>query len=124
MNSYLTVLKKYAVFSGRASRREYWMFVLFNFIIGWALVLIGRVALGDAAATVLSDVYTLAVFIPGLAVSVRRLHDTDFSGWFMLMALIPILGWIGLIYFLVQDSTPGDNKYGPNPKGGRAVPAA
>lgn len=113
VNWYMAVLKNYAGFSGRARRTEYWMFALFNFIITAVLDLIGMaVKLG----TYLGLIYGLLVLIPGLAVGVRRLHDTGRSGWWLLIAIIPIIGAIILIVFMVMDSEPGDNKYGPNPK--------
>jgi uncharacterized membrane protein YhaH (DUF805 family) len=112
MEWYLTVLKKYAVFTGRARRSEFWYFVLFNIII--AFVLNGlSMALGSF---VIGGIYALAVFIPGLAVSVRRLHDTGRSGWWLLLSLIPVVGAIILIVFCIEDSKPGENQYGPNPK--------
>jgi uncharacterized membrane protein YhaH (DUF805 family) len=109
---YLEVLKKYAVFSGRARRKEYWMFVLFNVIVSIVLFAIGR-AIG---AEFLQGLYSLAVLLPGLGVAVRRLHDTDRSGWWLLIALVPLVGAIVLLVFTVSDSQPGDNQYGPNPK--------
>lgn len=119
MNWYLAVLKKYAVFSGRARRSEYWFFVLFNVIIGFVLGFIdGIFGLGnpEAGVGVLGTIYSLAVLIPSIAVGVRRLHDTDRSGWWLLIGLIPLIGAIVLIVFFVMDSTPGDNRFGPNPK--------
>jgi uncharacterized membrane protein YhaH (DUF805 family) len=115
MNWYFEVLKKYAVFSGRARRKEYWYFFLFNFIISIILSVIDG-ATGSTGMGLLSGVYALAVLIPGLAVSVRRLHDTDRTGWWLLIALIPFIGAIVLLIFMVQDSTPGQNQYGDNPK--------
>jgi uncharacterized membrane protein YhaH (DUF805 family) len=118
MNWYLEVLKKYAVFDGRARRKEYWMFSLVNMIIGFVLGLIEGFAGGGVSdgPGVLGTIYTLAVFIPAIAVAVRRLHDTDRSGWWLLIGLIPLIGIIALIVFMVLDSEPGDNQYGPNPK--------
>ena len=113
MNWYLEVLKKYAVFSGRARRKEYWMFLLFNIIIGLVLGVLEGLAGGPG---VLGSIYGLAVLIPGIAVSARRLHDTDRSGWWLLIGLIPLIGAIVLLVFMVQDSQPGENQYGPNPK--------
>lgn len=119
MNWYLEVLKKYAVFSGRARRKEYWFFVLFNIIISIVLVFID-VAAGlynqESGLGMLSGIYSLAVIIPGLAVTVRRLHDTDKTGWWVLIALIPLIGAIVLLVFMLLDSQPGENKYGPSPK--------
>ena len=118
MNWYIEVMKKYAVFSGRARRREYWMFVLFNIIIALVLSIIEGIA--DAGSennrSVLATLYGLAVLLPSLAVSVRRLHDTGRSAWWMLIGLIPIIGTIVLLIFIIQDSQLMDNQYGPNPK--------
>lgn len=113
MDWYLAVLKKYADFSGRARRKEYWMFALINFLI---TLVIGVLASMASAFTVLGWIYALAVLIPGIAVTVRRLHDTGRSAWMLLIALIPLVGAIVLIVFLCQDSAPGNNEYGPNPK--------
>ena len=119
MDWYLAVLKNYAVFSGRARRKEYWYFVLFNFLIALALAaaigVLGAL-LHTQALSALNVLYSLAVFIPTFAVTVRRLHDTDHSGWWLLIALIPLIGAIVLFVFTVLDSTPGENQYGPNPK--------
>ncbi len=113
MNWYFEVLKKYIVFSGRASRKEYWMFFLFNiiivFVLGFIEGLIGNFG-------IVGILYSLAVLLPSLAVSVRRLHDTDRSGWWLLVALVPLIGSIALLVFMVQDSTTGRNQYGANPK--------
>ena len=113
MNWYLDVLKKYAVFSGRARRKEYWMFFLINLIIAFVLGFIDGII---GSSGVLGILYALAVLIPGIAVSIRRLHDTNRSGWWLLIALVPLIGTIALIVFLVQDGQPGENQYGPNPK--------
>ena len=113
MNWYLDVLKKYAVFDGRARRKEYWMFFLFNIIIAFVLGIIEGIVGGPG---VIGAIYGLAVLLPGIAVGVRRLHDTSRSGWWLLIGLVPIIGAIVLIVFFVQDSQPGDNQYGPNPK--------
>jgi len=114
MNYYLSVLKKYAVFSGRAQRAEYWYFVLFNMIISIVLGIIDGVI---GSGGILGAIYPLAVLIPSIAVSVRRLHDTNHSGWWLLISLLPLIGAIILLVFLVRDSQPGQNQYGPNPKG-------
>ncbi len=113
MNWYLEVLKKYAVFSGRARRKEYWMFFLFNLIIGFVLGFVEGLAGGPGVVAML---YSLAVLIPGIAVFVRRLHDTDRSGWWFLIAFVPLIGAIVLLVFMVQDSQQGENQYGRNPK--------
>lgn len=118
MNWYIGVLKKYAVFEGRARRAEYWYFVLFNFIAAVILAILDHM-LGTLTATgmgIFGLIYGLAVIMPGIAVSVRRLHDTDRSGWWMFLFLIPLLGPLVLLVFMVLDSTPGENRFGPNPK--------
>ena len=119
MNWYVKVLKNYAVFSGRARRKEYWMFVLFNFIFSVIAMILDKI-LGLTFENVgygpIYLLYCLAVFIPGLAVSVRRLHDIGKSGWFILISLIPFIGPIWLLVLMCTDSEPGENDYGPNPK--------
>ena len=119
MNWYLYVLKKYADFSGRARRKEYWMFVLFNIIFSLVAIALDNV-LGLAMAGMgygpLYGIYALILLIPGIAVSVRRLHDIGKSGWMILIALIPIVGGIWLIVLMATDGNPGENQYGPNPK--------
>lgn len=107
-----SVFKQYAVFSGRARRSEYWWFILFNLILGVVVLLIDT-AMGSMVLGLIVD---LALLLPGLAVSVRRLHDTGRTGWWMLIALIPIVGLIILIVYQCQDSDPGANEYGPSPK--------
>jgi Predicted membrane protein len=112
MEWYVRVMRKYAVFEGRARRKEFWIFALANFVIGILLSIIGTItSTGDS----LRDLYNLAVLIPNLAVGVRRLHDTGRSGWWLLLVLVPIIGAIVLIVFWCTDSE-GDNRYGPNPK--------
>jgi uncharacterized membrane protein YhaH (DUF805 family) len=113
MKEYLDVLKKYAVFEGRARRKEYWTFVLFNVIIGFALGFI-EALLG--IPPVISALYSLAVVIPGIAVTARRLHDIGKSGWFILITLIPCIGTIWLLILTASEGHPGENQYGPNPK--------
>ena len=114
MNWYLEVLKKYAEFTGRARRTEYWMFFLFNLII--AAVLLGVEMAVFGGPGVLYGIYMLAILLPALGVTVRRLHDTGRTGWWVLVWLIPIVGPIVILVFMVLDSQPGDNEYGPNPK--------
>ena len=118
MNWYLEVLRKYAVFDGRARRTEFWFFFLFNCIIGLVLSSIEAIVgiTSIAGASIFGSLYMLAVFIPYLAVGVRRLHDTGRSGWWMLISFVPIIGSIVLLVFFVQDSQDGHNQYGPNPK--------
>ncbi len=114
MNWYMEVLKKYAMFSGRSRRTEYWMFTLFNIIISVVLSVVDGVV---GTMGILSMVYFIAILVPSLAVSIRRLHDTDRSGWWLLVGLIPFVGAIILLVFMVQDSQPSQNQYGENPKG-------
>lgn len=114
---YTNALKnKYAMFSGRATRSEYWYFVLFNFLISIAIGIVSGI-FGKNVNDLVSGLYSLAMLVPSLAVSSRRLHDTGRSAWWLLLGLVPIVGWIVLLVFLVTDTTPSDNKYGSNPKG-------
>ncbi|MDQ0200766.1 DUF805 domain-containing protein [Neobacillus ginsengisoli] len=113
MHWYLGVVKNYVGFEGRARRQEYWMFFLFNAIISIIFEILDKIA---HISPLLSSLYSLAVLLPHLAVSFRRLHDTGKSGWWLLIGLIPIVGAIILIVFMCQDSQPDDNQYGPNPK--------
>lgn len=120
MNWYLDVLKKYAVFNGRARRQEYWMFFLFNLIISMVLAYVDSKTGSfnpEVGIGTLGTIYGLAILLPAIGVSIRRLHDTDRSGWWLLIGLIPLIGAIVLIIFFVLDSTAGSNEYGPNPKG-------
>lgn len=116
-----TVLSKYATFAGRATRPEYWWWFLATIILFVALGLLdggvvapmmGYPLFGEEAAQPLSTVASLAILIPNLAVACRRLHDTDRSGWWLLISLIPILGALVLLYFLVQPSDEGENRFG------------
>jgi uncharacterized membrane protein YhaH (DUF805 family) len=118
MNWYLEVLKKYAVFQGRARRKEYWSYCLLNFLIAFVLAVVQRNLglLDNHGHGPLVSLYSLAVFIPSLAVTVRRLHDTDKSGWWFLILLIPIVGVIIFFLLLIRDSQPGHNRYGFCPK--------
>lgn len=114
MNWYIDAWKNYFTFTGRARRKAYWMFVLFNIIAAIVASIIDNV-LGTGG--VIGGLYSLAVLIPGIALGVRRLHDIGKSGWWLLIALVPLIGFIVLIVFACTDSQPGDNQYGPNPKG-------
>jgi uncharacterized membrane protein YhaH (DUF805 family) len=129
MEWFTKVLRQYADFEGRARRKEYWMFTLINSAIMFAVVIV-FVGLGVATQSKvlmyigagLITVYGLAVMVPSIAVTTRRLHDTDRSGWWQLLSLlgiIPFIGWIGgivVLVFCVLEGTPGPNKYGPDPK--------
>lgn len=111
MNYYISVLKQYAEFSGRSSRKEYWMFVLFNIIISVGISFIAQ----SMDMPMLSTVYSLAVFLPSLGVGIRRLHDVNKSGWMLLVSLIPLVGWIWAIVLLATKGDEGENQYGPAP---------
>ena len=121
MNWFLIALKNYVGFSGRSRRSEYWYFTLFYLVIAIVLSVLDGIVFGgsvDGKGTpVLSGLFMLAMLLPSIAVGIRRLHDTDRSGWWLLIGMIPILGAIVLIVFFVQDSKPGENRFGPNPKG-------
>lgn len=108
----------YADFKGRVTRTEYWMFYLFLFLINIGLGIIEGLLLGGAAF--LTSIFILATLIPHIAITARRLHDAGFSGWFQLLLLIPVLGWIAVIVMLCLETKP-DNKYGPSPIVQRSV---
>lgn len=118
MNWYIQVLHKYAEFNGRACRAEYWMFFLFNLIIALVLFLI-EAMIGSYG--IIATLYSLAVLVPGIAVTVRRLHDSGRSGWWILIVFVPLIGTVILLIFLVFESQPGANEYGPNPSEGPAT---
>ena len=117
MSWYFKVLQKYAVFEGRAHRTEYWMFTLINFIIAIILVVLsgntGTTA--DRGPSTLIVIYYLAILLPTLGVTIRRLHDTDRSGWWILIGFVPIIGGIWLLVLMILSGTPGDNRFGPEP---------
>lgn len=113
---FIDVIKNhYFDFEGRARRRDYWMFVLWNFLASLAVSLVGSF-LGKAGMF-LSYAYCIAILLPSLGLGVRRLHDTGKSGWLYLIALIPLIGPIILLVWFCTDSQHGSNEYGPNPKG-------
>lgn len=114
MNWYVEVMRKYAVFQGRASRKEYWMFFLVNFLIAFALgfamgLLAALTGMDPKKTDVVSSLYGLAVFLPGLAVGVRRMHDIGRSGWWILFPIVNLV-------MLCLASQEGENEYGPDPK--------
>jgi len=118
MNWYLAALKKYAVFSGRARRKELWYFWLFGFIFGLILAFIDMVTgtwNTETGGGLLSNIFILVMILPNLAVSTRRLHDIGRTGWWILIMLIPLIGLIVLLIFYSQKGTQGENKHGPNP---------
>ena len=113
------VLAKYALFRGRARRREYWRFVL-NYLLCYAALLVVDLLTGtfsfESQRGLLGGMFLLFMFIPALAVAVRRLHDTGRSGWWLLLAVIPLVGQLVLLYFFIDEGDEGDNDYGPDPK--------
>lgn len=117
MNEFKAVIKNYAGFSGRAVRREYWMFYLVYLVIYAALAIASAVlpnALGSVFG-ILVLVFAIGLLVPSIAVGVRRLHDTDHSGWWLLIALVPLIGIFWLLYLLIIEGTPESNRFGPSP---------
>ncbi|MEU3986496.1 DUF805 domain-containing protein [Streptomyces sp. NPDC026672] len=112
MNYFIEALKKYAVFSGRARRKEYWMFALFSIIVYAVFFAIGFAI----KAPYIVGIVGLALLLPAWGVAVRRLHDSGRSGWWLLFGIIPLVGPITLLVFYCLESEAGTNKYGPNPK--------
>ena len=126
MEWYLGVLKKYAVFDGRARRKEYWMFLLFHMIVVIGLLIVNAIIMSSVSESTLAQVavvlpltvYMLGVLCPALGVTIRRLHDTGKSGWWIFISLVPVIGGLWFLYLMVIDGTAGDNQYGPSPKAG------
>lgn len=118
MSWFLLALGRYAQFSGRSRRKEYWFFTLF-FVLASIVAMGLDMALGtmdeETGLGVVSGLLSLAALLPSIAVTVRRLHDTGRSGWWMMIFLIPLLGLVGF-YFMVKNGDPGDNQFGPDPK--------
>jgi len=118
VSSFLLALKNYAVFTGRSRRREYWMFVLFSFLISAALTLVD-LAIGtysdEGGIGLLGGLFGLAMLIPQISLNTRRFHDIGKSGWYQLLFIIPCIGIILWLVWMASDSEPGMNKYGPNP---------
>lgn len=128
---YKMALSKYADFTGRSRRSEYWFFALGNVLIYFALAFLGGILAGATGSEtaglipmILLGIFVLAIIIPSLAVAVRRLHDTGRSGWWYLIGLVPFIGSIVLIVFFCTDSEPGANQWGPNPKTGATTSTA
>ena len=135
----LLPLRRYADFSGRATRQEYWMFTLFCGLLYAAAVIVlivvagvsaqgakpgldaklggDEMPIGFAILILLVVLLYLALFIPTLAVKVRRFHDQDLSGWLVLIGFIPYIGWLVILIFMCIDGTAGPNRFGPDPKG-------
>ena len=126
MKYYLDVIKNYVKFDGRARRKEYWMFVLFNVIFSFVASIINSVAglnytssgnsYGYASVGIISSLYSLAVLLPSIGVGIRRLHDIGKSGWWLLICLVPLAGPIWLLVLLATNGVVGENQYGSDPK--------
>jgi uncharacterized membrane protein YhaH (DUF805 family) len=121
MNWYIYAIKKYAVFSGRSSRNEYWYFVLFNFIIGIILSLLNLLPTVGKIFGIISIIYSIGIFIPTLAITVRRLHDINRSGLYIFLIFVPLVGVIILLVYLIQNGTSEENQYGYDQKINRKV---
>lgn len=111
MEVYMLPWQKFAVFDGRAGRREYWTFVLVNFVISMVINILAKQV---GVLSIVGLLFSLATMIPSISVGIRRLHDTGKSGWYMLLMLIPVLGWLALFVFMVQPSSEA-NDYGAVP---------
>jgi uncharacterized membrane protein YhaH (DUF805 family) len=127
MDSYMATLRKYADFSGRARRKEFWTFTLISLVIMFVIMIPAEMMMGARSANgsaspgtvalfIVLGLFDLAILIPSLAVTVRRLHDTGRSGWWWFIQLVPAIGGIWLLVLLVMDSQPDANQWGPNPK--------
>lgn len=112
MNYYIYCWQHYLDWKGRARRSEFWYFALYNFIIGIVISIFGWIV----GTQIFSDIYGIAICIPGICVGIRRMHDIGKNGWWILINLIPLVGWIWYIVLCCQDSQPGENQWGPNPK--------
>ncbi|MGK7244791.1 DUF805 domain-containing protein [Buttiauxella agrestis] len=118
MDWYFKVLRNYVGFSGRARRKEFWMFILVNLVLTGVLSILDKM-LGLRIAKdegLLTTIYGVLIFLPYWAVQFRRLHDTDCSAWWLLLLLIPIVGWLIILAFNCQNGTPGENRFGSDPK--------
>lgn len=118
MDWYFKVLRNYVGFSGRARRKEFWMFILVNLVLTGVLTVLDKM-LGLRIAKeegLLTTIYGVFIFLPYWAVQFRRLHDSNRSAWWLLLLLIPLIGWLIVLAFSCQNGTPGENEYGPDPK--------
>lgn len=111
---YKKPFQKFLEFEGRSRRKEYWTFVLVNLVI--SMILGGSGGIFGTGMGTLSGLFSLIILIPSITVGVRRLHDTGRTGLWLLVGFIPVIGLLILIFFMIQDSEPGSNQYGPNPK--------
>ena len=115
VQNYKNVFLKWSDFQGRSRRREFWFFVLANFLVSVVFAIIDSAVFHKTGGGPLQGLYSLVALVPGLALSFRRLHDIGKSAWWILISLIPIIGWLVILYFYVKDSD-AENIYGPNPK--------
>ena len=116
LNSFLRVIRKYKIFTGRSDRREFWMFMLCNLIIGIILGILSSIPIIGVIFTIVAVLYSLGILVPSIAVSIRRLHDTNRSGYFLLIAFVPFVGFLVVLALCAMEGTPDENQYGPNPK--------
>ena len=114
MNWYIKVIKDFKNFSGRARRKEYWMFYLMNVIFGMIVAAVDMLIGFDRG--LFSVVYSLFVLVPELSLTFRRLHDIDKSAWWLLLAFVPVVGAVVLLIFSLKEGTHGPNRYGEDPK--------
>ena len=121
MNAMLEYYKKYwqnyVNFQGRARRSEYWYPMLCNIIVAVVLGILATLTSLVSVFAILISLFSLAILLPSLSVEIRRLHDIGKSGWWLFIALVPMVGGILLLVWFCTDSNPGENQYGPNPKG-------
>jgi uncharacterized membrane protein YhaH (DUF805 family) len=116
LEAFFLVLKKYKDFSGRSGRREFWMFFFVNLIVGLVFSILGMIPFFGKLFFIASVLYFLAILVPSIALGIRRLHDTDKTGYLILLCIIPVAGAIILLYLCYLEGTPGENQYGPEPK--------
>lgn len=124
--SVITCFRKYVTFSGRATRSEFWWFVLFNMIVGFVIKLFDGLLFGGGPASTgsLGSLHSLVIFLPAISVQVRRLHDLNKSGWWYWMWLIPVIGWIALFVWNISEGSRGDNQFGPAPRNDAPEPSS
>ncbi len=116
MQEFIRAFYLFAEFNGRDTRQQFWMFALVYFIINILLTIIDSIIFGMSNIPILSSIFQLATIVPYIAITARRLHDIGKSGWWQLIGLIPVIGWIILIIWLATDSEPRENRFGYNPK--------
>lgn len=114
MSWYFSALSKYIQFCGRARRREYWFFLIISMLIGVLLSCVGE-AFGGGRGVQLEEIYSLLVLLPAIGVMIRRLHDSNRSGWWALISIIPVIGTVIMIYFMACPGTVGPNRFGADP---------